>query len=257
MKIKLFCILFILISFGCGKTNKKNVKAGTLTVSAAISLKDAFVEIGKSFEKKSGKKIIFNFGASGVLQKQIENSAPVDVFASAGTKQMDDLEKSEFIELSSRQNFARNSLVLIVPKDSKLNIKTFSDLTKPEIEKIAVGNFKTVPAGQYTEENLAKSNLKNSLQKKFIFAENVRQVLDYVVRGEVDAGIVYQTDALLKKNEIKIVTEADGKGHSPILYPMAIIRNSENKKLAQEFTEFILGTKGQEILKKYGFQGVS
>lgn len=257
LKFKILFIFSFLIFCACENQNTSKQSDETLTVSAAISLKDAFDEIGKEFQEKSGKKINFNYGASGALQQQIKNGAPVDVFASAGEAQMNELEKNGFVVSGTRSNFAQNSLVLIFPKNSRLNIQTFNDLTKSEVRKIAVGNPKTVPAGQYAEESLTKSNLKDTLRTKLILAENVRQVLDYVVRGEVDAGIVYATDAQMAKENVSVVATAEESSHSPILYPLAIIKDSKQTQAAQEFTDFVLSVSGQEILRKHGFKGAS
>ncbi len=262
MKIRFYFVLFVFILCGCAKNENSSVNNNSqnsagLTVSAAISLKDAFDEIGKAFQTKGGAKINFNYGASGALQQQIESGAPVDVYASAGERQMDALEKRGFVIPETRSDFAGNSLVLIVPKNSKLNIQTFNDLTKSEVQKIAVGNPKTVPAGQYAEESLTKLNLKDVLQSKLITAENVRQVLDYVARGEVDAGIVYATDAQAAKDNVNIVAAAAESSHSPILYPLAIIAGSKQTQTARDFTGFILGANGQEILRKFGFKGAA
>ena len=261
VKIIILYVLLFLAICSCGQNpavpNIQHTIDENLTVSAAISLKDAFDEIGTAFQTKSGIKINFNYGASGALQQQIENGAPVDVFASAGEAQMDALEQRDFVEATARRDFARNSLVLIVPKSSKLNIETFNDLTKPDVLKIAVGNPKTVPAGQYAEESLTKMNLAAALQSKLITAENVRQVLDYVVRGEVDAGIVYATDAQTAKDTVKVVAIADETSHSPILYPLAIIKEGRQKQAAQKFTDFVLGAEGQSLLRKYGFRGAA
>ncbi len=261
MKTFLIFILSVFILSSCNKTensspNNASQNNETITVSAAISLKDAFDEIGKEFQTKTGKKINFNYGASGNLQRQIENGAPVDVFASAGAKQMDELENGGFIDSSSRRDFAENTLVLIVPKDSKLKIEKFEDLTKNEIKKIAAGNPKTVPAGQYADESLSKMNLQNAVQNKLILAENVRQVLNYVVRGEVDAGIVYATDALTAKDKITAIAIADENTHSPILYPLAILKDSKNSD-AKAFVDFVMSADGQNILQKYGFKSAN
>ena len=262
MKIKLFFILFALIFCSCIKTeNSTAVKTSQnteyLTVSAAVSLKNAFDEIGKAFSAKTGKKMYFNYGASGILQQQIESGAPVDVFASAGERQMNELEKRDLIIYETRKDFAGNSLVLIVPKDSKLNIVNFNDLTKPEVQKIAVGNPLTVPAGQYAEESLTKMNLKDVLQSKLILAVNVQQVLSYVERDIADAGIVYATDALTARENVKIVAIADEKSHSPILYPIAVIKDSKNAQTAKDFVDFVLSAEGRQILQKYGFKGTA
>ena len=258
MKIYIPLILLLFLLGGCqpdssvsdGNSKPKNE---ALTVSAAISLKDAFNEIGELYKSKTGGSVNFNFGASGALQRQIETGAPVDVFASAGAQQMDELAAKNLIDTASRRDFARNTLVLIVPADSKISLAAFSDLTKPEIQKIAVGNPKTVPAGAYSEEFFEKTNLKTAVQAKLILAENVRQVLDYVVRGETDAGIVYATDAKQAGEKIRLAATDDENNHSPILYPIALIKDGKRKQAAQAFTDLVLSAEGQGILRKYGF----
>lgn len=261
MKIKSIYVLLFLIFCSCSKTENaptNNSRTNeNLTISAAISLKDAFDEIGNAYYAKTKTKIDFNFGASGVLQQQIETGAPVDIFASAGEKQMDALAKTDLIDAATRRDFARNTLILIVPINSKLNINSFADLMNPEVQKIAVGNPKTVPAGQYAEESLRKMNLQNALQPKLIQAENVRQVLDYVMRGETDAGIVYATDALTAKEIVRVVAMAEESSHAPILYPIAVIKNTRQKQAAQDFVNFIVSAEGQTILRKYCFSEVT
>ena len=217
-----------------------------------MSLKDAFSEIGQLNEQRNNVKVHFNFGASGALQKQIETGAPVDVFASAGAKQMDELATKQLIIASSRTDFVRNVLVLVEPTNSSA-IASFADLTKPEVKKIAVGNPKTVPAGQYTEQTLNKLKLLPDIQSKLIYAEDVRQVLDYVVRGEVDAGVVYSSDVLSAGTKVKEVGRAPEDSHDPIFYPIAIVKDSKRKDAAQKFIDLVLSAEGQSILAKHGF----
>lgn len=258
IKLRLSTLLLLLITGAC-QTNSLPVNAtapekkADLTVSAAVSLREAFDEIGALHKSKTGQTVSFNFGSSGALQQQIETGAPVDVFASAGAKQMDELAKKDLIELASRYNFARNTLILIAPVDSKFKITAFDDLSKTEIQKIAVGNSQTVPAGQYTAELFEKMNLKKTVQAKLIFAEDVRQVLDYVVRGETDAGIVYTTDAHSVKKEIRVVAVASENAHAPILYPIAIVKDSQQKQSAQDFINLVLSDEGKAILQKFEF----
>ena len=253
----LFNLVFVITLFpGCNLNVSNSMKNENLTVSAAVSLKEAFSEIGELYKAKTGRSVNFNFGASGILQNQIETGAPVDVFASAGERQMNELAANELIDNASRKDFARNSLVLIVPQNPSLNLTSFKDLADAKVRKIAVGNPKTVPAGEYSEQLFVKNNLQDALKEKLIPAENVRQVLDYVMRGEVDAGIVYATDALAAKDKVNIAAIASESGHEPILYPIAILKNSPNKQTAQEFLDFVLSADGQKILQKYGFSGV-
>ena len=236
----------------CLPACREDKSANEIIVSAAVSLKDAFNEIAQLNEQRNNVKVHFNFGASGALQKQIESGAPVDVFASAGAQQMDQLAAKDLIVSSSRTNFARNVLVLVEPANSSA-IASFADLTKPEVKKIAIGNPRTVPAGQYTEQTFNKLQLLPGIKSKLIYAEDVRQVLDYVVRGEVDAGIVYSSDVLSAGAKVKEVVRAPEASHDPILYPIAIVKDSKRTDAARKFIELVLSTEGQKILAKYGF----
>lgn len=235
-----------------GCRSKAPASSAEVLVSAGVSLKDAFNEIAQVHQQRTGVKIRFNFGASGALQKQIEAGAPVDVFASAGAKQMDELNAKALIVSSSRTNFVRNALVLIQPPDAPA-ISSFADLTKAEIKKIAVGNPKTVPVGQYTAQTFTRMNLLPGIQSKLIYAEDVRQVLDYVIRGEVDAGVVYSSDAQAGRDKVKTIARAADDTHDPILYPIAIIKASQNAAAAQKLIDLIVSPEGQSILAKHGF----
>ncbi len=226
--------------------------AEELTVSAAASLTNAFPEIGQIFEKQHpGTKVIFNFAASGPLLQQIAQGAPVDVFASADQKTMDQAQEKGLIVPASRKNFVSNALVLIVPQDSKLNLTGPKDLTEPAVKRVGLGNPATVPVGRYTQEALTQAGLWEALQPKFIMGESVRQVLDYVSRGEVDAGFVYATDAAIMGGKVKKVAEV--QGHQPIVYPVALVAASQKQALGKEFLKLIESPEGMAILTKYGF----
>jgi molybdate transport system substrate-binding protein len=232
--------------------------AEELTVSAAISLKNAFEEMGRSLENRhKGIKVLFNFGASGDLMRQIAAGAPVDVFASAAIKDMDDLDHQGLIRPGSKINFAGNTLVLIVPNNYSITMKSLEDLNDRGIKRIAIGNPKTVPAGRYAREVLTNLKLWEKLRDKLILAENVRQVLDYVARGEVDAGLVYSTDAQTRIKEIKIILKAPEESHQPILYPIGIIQGTKKENLAQAFISLVQSNEGKDILQRYGFKNPS
>lgn len=248
-------LLSILSCRSNGPSPTGSSTANELTVSAAVSVKDAFNEIADLNEKRTGTKIHFNYGASGALQKQIESGAPADLFASAGAKQMDDLAAKGFIIPDTRKDFARNSLVLIVPARST-GVSSFSDLANPAVKKVAVGNPKTVPAGQYTEQTFNKLKLLPQSQAKLILAEDVRQVLDYVVRDEVEAGVVYSSDALSAGDKVKVVARAADDSHDPILYPIAIVKDSKQQEAARRFIDLVLSAEGQAILVKQGFLAI-
>jgi len=225
-----------------------------ITVSAGASLRDAFGEIGKQYESRTGSKVNFNFGASGALQKQIESGAPVDVFASAGRPQMDALSSQGLIEPGTQRDFARNVLVLVVPADTTSGPTSFTDLGGAKVTRLAVGNPKTVPVGQYAQQALTRLGLWQQLQSRLILAEDVRQTLDYVARGEVDAGIVYASDVRAADNKVRKVATAPADLHDPILYPIAVVRASSGKDAARAFIDAVMNDEGQRTLEKYGFE---
>ena len=223
-------------------------------VSAAISLTNAFEELGKTFQgKNKNVRVLFNFAGSGDLMRQIVGGAPVDVFASASPREMDALEQKGLILKDTRKNFAENRVVLVLPARASVPLTSFDDLKRKEVKRIAIGNPQTVPAGRYAEEVLKHFNLSDFVKDKLIFAENVRQVLDYVSRGEVDAGMVYSTDALIKSKQVKIAVEAPPKSHAPVVYPIAVIKGSKKESLGKEFISLVSAKDGREILKRYGF----
>ncbi|MEH2405480.1 molybdate ABC transporter substrate-binding protein [Nostoc sp.] len=224
----------------------------SILVSAAASLKETLEEIKPLYQQtKSNVNITYNFGASGSLQQQIEQGAPADVFISAGKKQVDALEEKGLLVPGSRTNLANNRLVLIVPQDV-VGISSFYNLTDSKIKKIAIGEPRSVPAGQYGEQVLKKLKLYDRVKSKLVFANNVRQVLAAVESGNAEAGLVYATDAKIS-NKVKVVVAADDKFHSPIVYPMAVIKSSKNIPAAKEFIEFLSGIEVKTVLKKHGF----
>ncbi len=231
--------------------------SGKITVSAAISLKNAFDEVARVFEAgHPGVKVLFNFGASGNLMMQIEEGAPVDVFASAAEKQMDQLESKGLIAPGTRRNFAENTVVLVVPAGAEgafFFVKSFRDLADPRVKRIAIGNPRSVPAGMYAEQVLDYFRLKDSVGKKLIYGEHVRQVLEYVARGEVDAGLVYSTDAMTAAGQVRVAATAPSASHKPVVYPIAAIKGSANGNLARAFISMVVSTEGKNILRRYGF----
>ena len=225
----------------------------TITISGAASLTEAFTNIVSKFKKENpGMNVNLNFGSSGNLRMQVEGGAPVDVFASADENQMNILSNKSLIVNSSRKDFAHNSLVLIVPKSSTLNITNIKDLANSNVQKISIGNPGTVPVGEYSLLALTKAGLWSQLKNKAVLAEDVKQVLIYVERGDVDAGFVYITDAkTAQSGTIKIVTVVPVS--TSIDYPLAVVSSSTHKEKAQKFIDFVTGKDGQDILNTYGF----
>lgn len=228
-------------------------RAGDLTVSAAASLTEAFTAVKDAFAKeRPGVTITFNFGASGALLAQMEQGAPVDVFASADQKTMDQAVEKKLIDAATRVNFAGNALVLATPADNPAKVKDLAGLVSPAVTRVAIGNPDSVPVGRYTKAALTRAGLWDALSPKFIPAETVRQVLDYLARGEADAGFVYGTDA--KQSGAKVAVIAEVPVETPVTYPIAVLAGSASKADAAAFVAFVAGPKGQEILAGYGFK---
>jgi molybdate transport system substrate-binding protein len=223
-----------------------------LTVSAAASLTNAFNEIGKAYEQvQPGTRVLFNYGSSGALLQQISRGAPVDVLATADLETMDRAQKQNLIAPDTRRNFVSNKLVVVVPLDSKLQLSALADLAAAAVQRIGIGTPDSVPVGRYAREALELVGQWEALKDKYIFGQNVRQVLDYVARGEVDAGFVYVTDAALMNDRVRVALQAETK--KAILYPIAVVKGGGNEKAARGFLAFVQSEGGQKILAKYGF----
>ncbi len=226
--------------------------ATDIIVSAAASLTNAFTDIGKEFEKaNSGHKVLFNFAGSGALLQQISRGAPVDAFASADQDTMDKAVDQNLIVRSSRANFARNTLVVVASVKDGPAVADLDDLKHPRVTRIAISNPETVPVGKYSKGALEAAGLWDAVKGKSLNTQNVRQSLDYVARGEADAGFVYKTDAAIMQDKVKVLFEVPTK--TPITYPMAVVKGNGKEKLALRFVEFVKTAPAQAILAKYGF----
>ncbi len=223
-----------------------------LTISAAASLKDALAEIKLAYQQEnSATTLTYNLGASGALMQQIQNGAPTDVFISAAKKQMDVLETSGELLPGTRSDLVKNRLVLIVPNDLQ-TVTSFVDLNNAKIQRIAIGEPRSVPAGQYAEQVLQTLKIYEGLKPKFVYANTVRQVLASVESGNADAGIVYLTDAKLS-TKVKVAAIASETDHAAIVYPIAVLKRSQNPQAATEFIRHLESDRGKLVFKKYGF----
>lgn len=258
-------VMLVFIMSGCSTNDqsKKSVeqkqessnKKVELTVSAAASLQDALNEITTTFEKENPNvKINYNFGASGSLKQQISQGAPVDLFFSAAEDKFDQLVEEGLIEKEKGIDLLGNELVLVTPKNSDKRINKFEDIGKAE--KISIGTPESVPAGKYAKETLENLNVWKSIKEKTVYAKDVRQVLTYVETGNVDAGIVYKTDAQVS-SKVKIVATANENTHTPIIYPVGVIKNSSHTKEAASFYDYLQTKESQKTFEKYGFKGLN
>lgn len=228
----------------------------TLLVSAAASMQDALEAVDPLFESTyPNVEVDYNFASSGALQRQIEQGAPADIFLSAATRQMDALQEKDLILPDTRRNLLNNSLVLIVPKNSSLGITNFPQLIEDNVRRVAVGEFRSVPAGQYAEEVLNNLGILAQLRTKLVFANNVRAVLAAVETGNADAGIVYATDAQIS-DQVRRVATAPSNLHSPIVYPGAVIKTSRNIQAANTYLQFLESDRAQSIFTQHGFSPV-
>jgi molybdate transport system substrate-binding protein len=248
-----FALVLVTIVSACKRSSAPQKSDSEIVVSAAASLQNAYGEIAHRYEERTGVKVVLNFGASGELQKQIEFGAPADVFASAGEREMNALAAEGLIDAPSRSDFAANVLVLVVPSSSALPFNSFADLARAPVKRISIGNPQSVPAGHYAQQALEKTGLWDKVHARLIFAENVRQVLEYVAHGEVDAGLVYSTDVAVAHGRVKVISRAPEGTYGPIRYPIAVVKGTRHREAAQEFVQFVLAPAGQNILKQYGF----
>ncbi len=228
--------------------------AGEVMVAAAASLTDAFREAARQFEKGHPDiTILLNLSSSGRLCAQIEQGAPVDLYASASQRYMDRLQKEGLIDTGTRRDFAANRMVLVEQAGSH-RLNGLDDLLKPDVVHIAIGDPSHVPAGRYAKEVLESSGMWNLLRDRLVFGINVRQVRDYVATGEVEAGLVFASDAIVP--QVRVVRVVSERLHSPIRYPVAVLKGAEHPSEARKFVDFLLSPQGQHILKRYGFSAI-
>lgn len=245
-RLLLIALAFILLT-ACSTDNvtKDSSSVDTITISAAASLQDALNEAIEEYNKDNGIKIDVNYGGSGALREQILKGAPVDLFISAS---QDDFKKVEDEDLIiEKKDYLENKLVLIRPDDST-TVNSIADLKNAE--QIAIGEVDTVPAGKYAKEAFTSLNIFDELEDKYIYASDVRAVLTYVAQGEVDAGVVYETDAKTEEDNVDIVDEFGKDTHKPIIYPIGTLSDSKEVKA---FYDFLNEDSTLEIFKKYGF----
>ncbi|KAF3885155.1 MULTISPECIES: molybdate ABC transporter substrate-binding protein [Nostocales] len=227
--------------------------SNNLTISAAGSLKDALEEIKTLYQQTQPNiNITYNFGASGALTKEIEKGKQSDIFISTSKKQVDGLEEKGLIVPKTRSILANNRLVLIVPKDNSVGIRSFYTLANSKVKKIAIGDPKSVPAGQYAQDVFKKLGILDKVKPKFVYEKNAKQVLASVENGNADAGLGYSTDAK-SSDKVKVAVATEGKYYSPIIYPLAILKTSQNVEAAKGFVKFLSSDPAKSVLKKYGF----
>ena len=231
--------------------------AEPLRVAVAASLKDAVTELASQFEKATGTRVEPLVGSSGQLASQVRYGAPIDVIISAADEPLAKLEHDKLLVVGSVRPIASNRLVLVAPGESKAELRGFRDLPRDTVRRIAIGDPAVVPAGQYATQVFESLGLADALRERIVHAANVRQVLAYVERGEVDAGVVYATDARISAGRVRVVEMADPAWHQPIRYSAAIVERSPQRDAARALVEFLAADEAQGVLERHGFLTLS
>jgi len=260
-KIRLSLILSLLFVFllaGCGGQEEEATAEGPkdeaveVNISAAASLTDALTEIQTEYAKESNTILQFNFASSGVLQKQIAEGAPCDLFLSASKAHMDALEEAGLIMQDTRKDMLGNTMTLIAAAEKTDTVKGYESLTTADVASISIGTPDSVPAGKYAQQALESLGAWDKIQSKIVFAKDVKQVLEYVDTGNVDCGLVYKTDAFDMKTGV-VVADLPQDSHDPIVYPAALIKDSSESTAAAKFYEFLQNEYAKGVFEKYGF----
>ena len=234
-------------------TGATAVQPVTLTVSAASDLTYAFGEIGKQFEAETGHKVVFNFGSTGQLTQQIEQGAPVDVFAAANVSFVEDLERQGLILPDTKQMYARGRITLWTRADSPLQITSLADLTRPEVRRIAIANPDHAPYGVAARQAMQTAGIWEAVQPKLVLGENVRQTLQYAETGNVDVAIVALSLSVPAAGGTSgRWTLIPQELHPPIDQALAVINGTKHEAAARAFATFVNGPQGRQIMRKYG-----
>lgn len=237
----------LVFEWGCRRTDSQTPQ---LTVAAASDLTAAFEEIGREFETTHKIKVVFVFGSTGMLTRQIENGAPMDLFAAANVAYIDQLEQKGLIFPDTKAIYARGRITLWTTLDSPLKVETIADLARPEIKRIAIANPDHAPYGLAAKQTLESAGVWEKLKPKLVYGDNIRQTLQYAETGNVDVSIVALSLSQQSKGRWTLVPE---ELHQPIDQGLAVIKSTQNEQAARAFASFITGPRGKEVLGKYGF----
>ena len=250
--VSFFLIALLVLSFACrGTRTPEGAPAkAELTVAAASDLTPAFEEIGREFETTQKTKVVFVFGSTGLLTRQIENGAPFDVFAAANVSFIDQLEQKGLIVPGTTTSYARGRITLWTTAESPLKIETIQDLTRAEVHRIAIANPDHAPYGQAAREALETAGIWEAVKPKLVYGDNIRQTLQFAESGNVEVAIVALSLSVQSKGRWVLVPE---ELHKPLDQGMGIIKGTKNEQAARGFSDFVNGAKGREIMGKYGF----
>lgn len=246
-----FLIALLPGSLACrGTRTSDGASSAEVTVAAASDLTPAFEEIGREFEASQKTKVVFVFGSTGLLTRQVENGAPFDVFAAANVSYIDQLEQQGLIVPGTKRIYARGRITMWTTADSSLKIEKIEDLTRPEVHRIAIANPDHAPYGLAARQAFETARLWNVVQPKLVYGDNIRQTLQFAETGNVEVAIVALSLSVQSKGRWVLVPE---ELHQPIDQGMGVLKGTKNEPAARAFSDFVNGEKGREIMKKYGF----
>lgn len=243
-----FLLIVLLLAAACRDTT---APAGAeITVAAASDLTPAFEEIGREFQASHGTRVVYVFGSTGLLTRQIENGAPFDVFAAANVSFVDQLDQKGFILPGTKRIYGRGRIALWTTANSPLQIEKIDDLTRAGVARIAIANPDHAPYGQAAREALESARLWDAVRPKLVYADNIRQTLQYAETGNVEVAIVALSLSVQSRGRWVVVPE---ELHKPLDQGMGVIKGTKNESAARAFSDFVNGPQGREIMKKYGF----
>jgi len=235
---------------GCRSETSNSTQPQTLTVSAAADLTPAFQEIGREFERQGRTKVIFNFGSTGQLAQQIEQGAPVDLFAAANVSFIEELEKKGLIIPDTKALYAQGRITLWTRDDNTLKLERVEDLARPEFRKVAIANPEHAPYGVAAREALQAAGVWESVSQKLVYGENVSQTLQYAESGNVDAAVVALSLSTQSKGRWVLIP---AEMHKPLNQALAVIKETKHEQEARRFAAFVNSAEGRVVMRKYGF----
>jgi molybdate transport system substrate-binding protein len=254
MRLRTLCIIVtaacVLLVCGCSRRTSGELNSKEITVAAAANLTDAFEELGKRFASQAGIKVVYSFGSTADLTKQIENGAPFDVFAAADIEHIDELNTKGFVISDTRILYARGRLVAWIPASTHATITRIEDIVSPDVKTIAIAKPDLAPYGKASVEALRALNLWSQIEPKVVYGSNVSQTKQYASTGNADVAFIPLS--LVKPNEGRYI-EIDASLHQPIDQALAVVKASSKQEQARRFTEYIMSTEGQTVLRDFGY----
>jgi molybdate transport system substrate-binding protein len=250
--VALVVSFFSLVVAGCGGQHTLNQQSDAMEINtaAASNLSDAFNELGKQFTARTGIRVVYSFGATADLAKQIEQGAPFDIFASADVEHVESLNRQGLIVPGTAALYARGRLVLWMPAGSQITLSGIEDIRRAEVERIAIAKPDVAPYGRAAVEVLRALDLWKDVESKVIYGQNVTQTKQYVTTGNADVSFIPRS--LIKEGEGRMI-EVDERLHQPINQALAVIKSSTKQDAARQFAQYVLSPEGQSLLERYGY----